>query len=874
MIMKIWKCVLTILIIINLGISCIANAAEQIEKDDKKALNCVKEAMVLYHLGLIEMPNKDEAWENQNMSKSDFVRSVVSMMNYTDELELKADLPFEDLLPGHENYGPIVFAMERGLIDTTDKYFRPDDPITLNSAVVFLMNAMGYMQIAKAKGSYYNISVYNDLIRGVKTAGNEEINLNQSLRILYNSLDTDIFEQKKFGNDIDYKIKNGFSLIGKYKNIFKMQGRVEATQIATITGTLASKGNVIIDGVEYEVTDNSVLPFIGGYTEFYALKDKDKNELVYINRDETKDDTLVVDAEDIISYNNFLLKYENKNSKSVTARISDAVAIIYNGKNIDPSKYDNSIFEPKEGSVELIAKNGGSEYDIAIITSYINITVHSFLYDNKIIYDKYLINNNLTMDFDSSNFIYSLKDKDNNTVDVKNISEWNIITAAKSMDGMYVDAVLSDLKIQGKINNIEKEGGGIKKITIDETEYFLTAEACESDKVNFEVGHNGLFCISAFGRVAAIDDSAAQKGDFAYLWDARADSELNDTVQFKMFTRKDEFEILKAANNVEIDGESGVKGKKIIEKLKSNSEYVKKVIYYETNKDGEVNLIDTSAFGSDESEQSLYKRFTGSEDNKLRWKATYGLSGKYIKTNNTLILSLPSDESDDIVLMNDLTNDRKYNLDVYSRSKDSSTCDVIIVKETVGISFDYKNTIAIVEKITTVVGEDGEAVKACTLYDKGSSIKYLLDADYQNAADGLEVGDMVRYCLNGKDRLISFEQIYDYSERLVMTINPTYDLQLNPEYREIFGKVYMVEKGFIRIGLPDIDFIHASDENLESHKLPTRMYKYKVIKGKLIISSIGEKEINNYKYMGSDMDIVMMQTNYSIPCLMFVIKYS
>lgn len=203
---------------------------------------------------------------------------------------------------------------------------------------------------------------------------------------------------------------------------------------------------------------------LGLNAEYYV---KDDDTVVYAYSVGNK--TLKIDSVDLASDVTGRQITYYKNNRNNTVDIDKEITVIYNGVCVPD--YEMSIFNIKNGRIELIAANGSGRYTAAKITEYktafitANNVNESFVVDaigkSEINYKKY-------------DRFYVYKD-DGAEIDAAEIPLKSIVCIAESKDKTVAEWYVSADKVRGKIEERGKDGDN-EYVVIEAVKIYLAKQ--------------------------------------------------------------------------------------------------------------------------------------------------------------------------------------------------------------------------------------------------------------------------------------------------------------------------------------------------------------------------------------------------------------
>lgn len=795
---------------------------------------------------------------DQQVTKAAFVQNVVELLNMS-EVECKTSY-YHDVSSDHWAFSSVGIMTELGVISGNgNKYFYPDKYITRDEAATIVVTALGYGVYANNMGGYPTgyIKVANELeLFDNCMSGNQMLTLSDAIIMLRNTLDANIAKANVGKNDFTF-VKSEETVLRYYHSKYYGKGTLTGCDGVTFeAGGTLKEGTVLIDGIEYTTELTDILNDIGTKVEFlYAAEeiDSEDRELIWIKSLESnqvmelrKDEDCEFDSEKYIFY------YRDENDKEKKLNISEGIIVIYNGAITNRKVAD--IFNLDKYDVRFIKSKGGSEYDIAIVWEYKNLVVGRVDFYDQVIFDK--------IDAGKSLDIYDSREKIliQGGLSVEQIEDGDVLSYYESEDK-------SILKIDISKNTVDvtakwiRDDDGVKTLITDNEEYvFYDNEADTNVLFNEEIklylDKNGF--IADIGRVKA-------EGIPAYLVKAKY-NEFDDSLTLTTLDYDGNMVQRKAVKKVRLDGER-TELEIVYSMFTADRVTKQQVLILKVNENNEITDIDTLTVGALETEDTTLrcyeKSYTG------QYKHHGRLVPKYLISQSSIIFSVPSVVSDDendyqVKSKSDMSNDQFYTFDIYGYSPEMTGYEEILVikDKNWGISSGSENKIyVLVDKITQVVNEYGEAVEQVTFARKGNILNVMTVPEFSLLDLGVKSGDLVQFemGMNGAIKNADIKYSYGSDER---PINTAYNAE--PGLRV----VYAHEKAgrTLRIGHDSpADF----DEAFEVYDSDVVIYdpygEEKIRKGSLW-------DIRTYAEVGNSCSTVAIQTIDEGPYFVVIYK--
>ena len=390
------------------------------------------------------------------------------------------------------------------------------------------------------------------LMDGISANPTELLKSGVFVKMLKNSLDVDMKIRVMTGAEVEYISAGTYMETNK---ISKRSGKVEATAEASVympEGTVV--GMTVINGVKY-FTDSDMRPYLGYNVEYWTkatLDDDYETILCVFPKNYNKE--ITVDADDIkyISPDMRRLEYYEDGENTEKVNIESGFALIYNGKY--RLKKDASYLKPSLGKVTLLDNDGDGKYEVVSVRAY-DVYIVNYVYDG-VIYDQ---NGKTPLDLSDEENIRSII-KNGDEASIRFISADDVVYAAVSADGKYIEINASNKKIEGTVTAIE-EFGDYRYYTIDGTEYLASSELNADDIIDC----NGIFY---FGPTGIIERQLiSQAGDYGILIGAAEEGGLGN-MQVKIFTSDGSIKVYDIADNAMLyDGQQAKIGLTELAKL-------------------------------------------------------------------------------------------------------------------------------------------------------------------------------------------------------------------------------------------------------------------------------------------------------------------
>ena len=881
--MKIIKRIMTLFLIVTMLV-CPVNQA--LASDD--GLFVPERELLLQNIGVISADNAK--LPGDDVSRIEIIKAASWLTGYDENMIYNVDLPYTDILPGYEQENVLNFAYSSSLISYSDKIM-PEETADLNFAARTFINAMGYDIVAKANGSYYSVSIYKDLMRGVNTNSNK-VTYSDLVNMLYNMLFIDYLDVEFYTSiGQEYGTINGVSVYSHFHDIYTVKGRMESSSIASVTGTLSHEGYVTVDGKNFAISDNSFMLYVGNEILGVYRKTDDNNNLIGLIKRNEKE--LVVSADSFISYSNYRLEYQNEKGRVITAPVNQDAVILYNGQHITSGDYSDSLFKIYEGNITLI--DTGNGYNVVCINSYDNILVKMTMVENDVysIYDEIDPKKNISVDLNKDMYI-SVKNSKGENVTLDDIKTGNLVTYQRSLDGRFLNAYISETKVVGEIKRLREYETGRYEIECEGNTYNVTSSIPEDIKISLNTMY--VCYINHFGNVGAIRYSKTSEGRLGYLIYREKGRGLakQDEVYFKMLTGdidEDGYTVLTGATKMSIDGRKNLTGQKAVDALdkfskvtEGKSDFEPIPVIYTVNEAGRIVTVDTPFAGQNESTESLTKRHSLT-DSKLLVKNmsghnggyTYGL--KYYTLDESMHVGYDTSNPGEYYIC-DYPNEEQMNLELYSIGNKGGKC-VFAVGESTASATVYEKNLALITSVTQTLNEKDEEVMNVKLMIEGKQREYFTKPDSTIDFSKVNPGDVTRISIDPRDRIIGISTpVFSYTsltDGVMYSGTENYNVNRIVESRYVTGTVHSIEydeqngRYFLYYFITDpsdLSILLLRDNiNVFVEKHRNDKVDAKVINGSDAISTV-----KGYDLFKEDADLVVIRYTYWVPSYSYIVR--
>ena len=699
----------------------------------------------------------------------------------TEAPESENATPFRDVLSTNKYWESIRIIARLGLmVGDSNRYFRPNDSITLKEAEKVLLYACGRAVLI---GSDFESGIISEasktgLVSGLKVKGaDERVSYRDAIVLLYNALDVNVLKASSYTESgAEYSESDDETFLSYFTDIYKSRGTVTKNSITSIDEPVGTNDDTVyIENERYKTNNKNYDAFLGTDVDFYYSavdRNDDINTILYL-RDGGRTKETVIKAKDVSGYVNNRLTYYTASGKENSEYLGSGIYIIYNGKALrEYTDYGDEIITPRRGSIRFVDTTGDGKYDIVFIDDIKTVMVSAVDSENEYIYNKLDKDQNV----DLNNREYRICDKDGNALTLGDISINSVIDVRSTLETqgeLWTYITLNNSVVTGTVT---KHNPTKSELTVDGKTYKY---AEEFDTALIDTGVIMTFYLNSDEEV--VWASKGTELTFVFLVNIGFSDSLSDEVKIKVYDlAEDNFKVYELASKVVINKHAAVKGKEIKESVlwnKAQGHAASQLIKIKLNAEGKVTelMSEKNADGTLVDENEMVEvPFTPCEGGLIVRTGVGMLSDMY-----AAVAYFNSDTAYSIVPLTDFDNLTAYykgknfaegvkieSNKMYKAKKSSAVAAVILLQEdTGGLSLEEKQNIrdgapSLVSEIERTISEEDDICYQISGVDmnKSSTFTYkVVDSDLMNVVDELEPGDLIQYETGGQ---------YNYVQRL------------------------------------------------------------------------------------------------------------
>lgn len=601
---------------------------------DIKDSELLRKVSLLSALGIVSGTGEGKFSPDATFTRIQFVLTALRMMNFDTSMYTGDGVEFYDIDESYEYLSEIEAATKLGIIaGFSDKTLKPDAPISYQDALTVMLRIMGYTTNAYANGGYpdgfirvgANLDLDEDIVfneDGTFTRAN-------AATLLYNCLHAECLWSPIMGNKSSQIGEMG-TMLEAYFDIYIGEGIIEATYLANIgDSNKATDNTVIIDGVQYFCEKHSYADNIGKCVDVYYKLKNDVKKVVHLDiRNDEKE--LIIKSDDIVDFDDYTYQYYDGN-KLKTAKIDVGHTLIYNNKR--KISYDKDIFKPKNGYIRLLktCDFNGTGYNVVFVNEYFNFYLDSLSANGSVL--KFtpkgetsgmiidMANEDLLMEIYDKNgkmssdlSVTDTYDNDGNLVKkylVPPIPAKSIVSVfADEMDdaignhktlgkdATYLKVYINDSKIEG---TVDEEDFASNKLVIGDKIFEISTDNFLFGDDSIKIGTKGTFLFDFNGKIAALNEEAADKFEYGYLINAIDGRDFNEDYKFKIIKPNGQIEMFNCVDikTLKLNGKKLESSAELSEKLEKSAKLIdntftiSQIIKYKLNEENKIKELQT-----------------------------------------------------------------------------------------------------------------------------------------------------------------------------------------------------------------------------------------------------------------------------------------
>lgn len=697
-------------------------------------------------------------WEAENAESGDLNTSDMTTGEKLERIDIKI---FDDVEVSNPEYETINKVSYYGIMNGyEDGKFRPSAYISTMEAAAAVINLLGYRETVPSMGGYPD--GYRAIANRVKlkiTNSNELITRGQLAKLFADALDINLLKMESIGTNVVYSDKNNATILSDFMKLSKVKDIVVQNGQTSLTGRSTLRGDGLQVGTEKLFVSSRTAyaqKLIGRDVEcYYFNSDTDReNEVVYVSRSK-KDNEIIFNIEDFISYKDNEIQYES-NGRRRSCHIDENPLYIYNGLAV--SNCSESFFEGAQGNVILASGDNSSTYNLIIIENYTSKFVkRAYENNNNFTIVNTLLNNDIIeFDVDEIDSKVKIFNADGTTADISDIKSDMVIDVMQNGD--IIEIILSDKVIYdytpSSIQNSEEV-----LISDGNSEYALSKDYINSSEYNsLKTSFPYDIYINSFGKIAYMANVGDTGMKIGYLKEFAID-EREELVYARIIIGDRKRASYELEEKISFSNNDGSVENKRIKSYEDFYKYLDNVsnqaVRYSINGENKITAIELALNKGvkSRSENRFYvmAESDGDDSDYNYFYADGTLGRKVYMEKDTPILVVPTDSSDEskfrIVNYTALSKGSRK-MTAYGINQDSPLATYVLYFDEAAQAYTEGNEY-VVRKVVQAVNEDDEVVTAINVSRRGVESTLYIEPDSDFAKGILPVSLAVKTTAQG-----------------------------------------------------------------------------------------------------------------------------
>lgn len=722
----------------------------------------------------------------------------------------------------------------------SERYFDPStgsDVLTWELLLPVLVDLSGYtprtIRYAGSGDRFTRAAREAGILDGIDTAA--PLTMQTYVKALYNALTIDMLQAVSFGEETQYTVREGETVLTVYQNISRIQGILRDNGRTALNGeSTVSKGNIKIESEVYESAVPSALEYLGYFVEAFVKKDGGRGTVLALAPDARKNRTVALTHRDLDYRGDCTAEtfVYSKNGKRQQIRLSPYVDVVYNNRALADFMVDDLLIE--EGELLFVDASRDGLYETVIVKEYT-----SFVLAGVSAYSSRIIDGE-NQSYDCADLLSGdagdIRDKNGAVIGFETLLSGNTVSVLLDRDSRSVNSIVKGRDdISGQIEQVN--GSEHTLVLNGETFFESPSFLARPGRTEPKAGAEITLKLDFLGEVCDIE--AYNFGtEFGYLVGIAAQGQLSARADVKLFTRLGKMVVLSTADKVKLDGVR-VSGSAVAEPknnaLFSGGTVKPQLVCYRQNDEGELieltSAKDDHAFGGYCEDDTFTLNYDYSRESMLMLVkgGLNVLAGKYQLTPSTVIFGIPVDHSSDkdynILTIAQLAANTELQIRLYNVNEDYEVGMAVLqeVEDTANWVMRTNSTIT-VEYVGETVNEDGEKIylivglrdgKEYTGVTASENIRYVGSAPdpnpppdaktdkipYHNVyVRDLKPGSVIQVTGNRKSEIVNLVvyhmpeesgevKAYEYASQTSASYQGATEKLLNAEAVATFGKV-------------------------------------------------------------------------------------
>ena len=826
------------------------------------------------------------------LTRGDFAVMTANVAGYNGGYKTQG--VFHDVEKEYYAADEIEYLHSIGIINGYgDGSFRAGGNITYGEAVSILLRIIGVSEHTE----YYKNSYFPE--KNIKS-DTHELTFDMAVGYIYEAMNTEVLECDLSKGEKEYK-QSEETVLEKWRNIAMLEGTVLTTGYKSVLYE-GGEGVFLVDNISLHTDTPYEFDCLGKYSEIYYYTDESDfaDEVVFAKAIDRFNEITIIDGDDAYYENGRIYYEENGKAQNVSIKPTAYLAKNYKPAFNTPKE---QLFSINSGRV-IVNKVRKNDTEVVMIEDYLNYVVSGKSeYDRKIYTD---IGTPIGLEDTKAVVIKDTSGKDISFSDIENDDVVSVLTGDNYET--FAEIIVSRDIATGKVSGVVRDDDRYK-IHIENAVY-QTVKNIDSSVLP-SVGNDTSLYLNFFGKVVYTKNSKSSDFRYGYLCRFTPDEIEEDVFYAKIFADDDKMYNMEAKRKLRIDNKVYKNYTDALNALKdgTGTDSIYQPIRFKKNEMGELVEIDTEYrnISANESIYSLTPIFkchdkshvldtsiNGSKKGYLTYHSnSNNFEGYFIRELDSVNFRVPASyqQAENYYTAKLTFKTGGYNLDSYTINPDKLAADFIIQYSSVGAVGEKTRIGVITDVMTTLNGEDEEAIKVkiasrdntdgtehfisefCPLENVPTRAKYHVFPTYTPKA-----GDAVIYSLNSDSEIVEISPYYVAEDKrwyVQAFVTDTYEgthsgsgLYFSTNERFNMGCVYDVYNNNVVIALTDNKTVTTSTEK-RSYTLDSGVKIY-LAEERGTMREITPAELKTYKRVAGACNEIVIETHCNKPFIAVV----
>lgn len=467
-------------------------------------------------LSTLGIMNVDENNYNLALTRQEFAKIIFKLITNSDLYKEDYTVPFYPDVTNPEYIGYVNEMVRLKVINGySDGTFKPENEITLEEAVTFIIRAIGYDIKAEANGGYptgYLQEARNTgLLKGISMNTGETLTFLECAKLIKNTLLAKLQQKSGFSYDgsVSYTEKE-YTILNSVYRIDVIRDVVNGIDLTKLSGeSTVAPWHILIGKKELDIGKLDPKEYLG--MEVNAYYSIDDDILIHIEKTDRNNIT-VIDVKNIKSIDNSLnIITENGYTKNIEYKYGILTAFIYN-YGISKNPFTLDTFVGKNGTLTLIDNNSDKIFDVIKADVYYDVICDYVDTSSQLVYD-IITGTAVSVDMTDENPYIDVFDTSGNFVDIRTIKPYDVLSVFETLpehEQKYVKIIVSKNVVTGSVGEISHDDYGRIVTSVAGNKYTFTKEAMDYFGTNYDAGKKYVFSLNFEGYIAAVKDNATE----------------------------------------------------------------------------------------------------------------------------------------------------------------------------------------------------------------------------------------------------------------------------------------------------------------------------------------------------------------------------